>query len=125
MDQLNETTRAVLRAVSRLEEQERELIAFHTVYCASERDLGEPKGRREHRRRWKTVDRALTTLEDGGQLSLATFYLKHVWSVTEAGRDLLAALEAPPSLRPTVRGRLSGLAERVGRRVAILPDSVL
>lgn len=120
-----EAKRAVLRALARLEEQGRELIAFHTIYCAVTRELGEPESRREHSRRCKLVERALTALEDGGQLQLDTFYLKHVWSVTEHGHELLAALDTPALLRPSVRTRLSGLAERVGRRVAIPADGVL
>lgn len=122
---LNETELAVLRAVARLEDMGRELLVFHTIYCASERDLGEPASRREHRRRRKAVERALTALENEGQLDCTSFYLKHVWTITQAGRDLLTSLDTPTPLRPTVRTRLSGLAERVARRVAILPDGVL
>lgn len=122
---LTPTEIAVLRAVARLEDMGRELLVFHTIYCASERDLGEPASRREHRRRHKAVERALTALESEGQLDCATFYLKHVWTITSAGRDFLDALDSPTPLRPTIRTRLSGLAERVLQRVSIHPDGVL
>lgn len=125
MPALPPTELAVLRAVLGYERHGREVVYFHAVYCRTERDLGKPKSKREHRRRRKAVEQALSQLERGGQLAMETFYLKHTWKTTESGRELLAEIDAPPPMRPSVRARLSGLAERAMRRSAIGISGVL